>query len=200
MPRSSNTTSVKVDKYNQNQAKVSPLTWVAIAGFFVSIILILVLLTPNNQEKILEAYEAYGVTTMPENHPLYSLKYDGSLFKKGLEDVIADDEVVILYIGYAACPACQAHITAISTYFTSTGMNEYVDRIYYMDTSNDLNGFNALSAAFEEIVDSTPQLVIFINGEIVDIYNAQGVNPSDATAINRAIRTFYEDGIDLINA
>ncbi|OHE26676.1 MAG: hypothetical protein A2Z84_07880 [Tenericutes bacterium GWA2_35_7] len=69
-----------------------------------------------------------------------------------------------------------------------------------MDTSNDLNGFNALSAAFEEIVDSTPQLVIFINGEIVDIYNAQGVNPSDATAINRAIRTFYEDGIDLINA
>ena len=65
MPRSSNTTSVKVDKYNQNQAKVSPLTWVAIAGFFVSIILILVLLTPNNQEKILEAYEAYGVTTMP---------------------------------------------------------------------------------------------------------------------------------------
>ena len=49
-----------------------------------------------------------GVTTMPEDHPLYQVTYD--LFKKGLKDILEKEEVVILYIGYAACPNCQTHV------------------------------------------------------------------------------------------
>lgn len=198
MPRSSNSTSVKVDKYN-NQAKVPLAVWLSIAGFFVVILGLLVIFTPNNQEKIYEAYTAYGVTTMPEDHPLYQVKYEGGLFRKGLEDILADEELVVVYFGFAACPGCQAHVTPISTYFTSTGMNEYVDKVYYLDVSQETKGFDVLRAEFTEIQTTTPQIAFFMNGELVEIYVATEANAPDATQINRNIRDFYNNSIDLIN-
>ncbi len=200
MARTANAKPAKIDKYNKNQSNVSPFTWISIAGFFLAIIVLLIVLTPNNPEKILKAYEAYGVTTMPEDHPLYQIKYEGSLFKKGLKDIIEKEEVVIVYIGYAACPGCQTHVTPISTYFTSTGMNQYTDKVYYMDVTADIKGFEALSAAHAGFATSTPQIALFINGEMVKLYAAANADTSTSTMINRNIRNFYEDGIDLINA
>lgn len=200
MPRSSNSAPVKVDKYNQNQATIHPITWAAIGGFFVVILALLLIFSPNNQERIYNAYTAYGVTELPKDHPLYQVDYEGGLFKKGLEDIIEKDEVVVLLIGFAACPGCQSHVAPLSKYFESTGMNEYVDRIYYLDTTKDLNGFEKLAATYPEIVETTPQIILFINGELVKLYTPDQADTSTETAINRNMRDFFEDSIDLINA
>ncbi len=199
MARSNTAKPVKVDKYNKNQNKVHPITWISIAGFFVIILAIFLIFSPTNQEKIYKAYTAMGVTTMPEDHPLYQVTYDGSLFKKGLKDILEKEEVVILYIGYAACPNCQSHVTPISTYFSSTGMNEYTDHVYYLDTTQDVKGFDALAAKYSQIVDSTPQIMVFVDGEIVKLYTPETADTSTPALINRNMRTFYEDSIALIN-
>jgi len=198
MPRSSNSAPVKVDKYN-NQAKVPLAVWLSIAGFFVVVLALLAIFTPNNQEKIYNAYTTFGVTTMPKDHPLYQVKYDGGLFRKGLSDILEDEEVVIVYFGFASCPGCQAHVTPISTYFTSTGMNDYVDRVYYLDVSQETKGFDTLRAEFSQIQTTTPQIALFIDGQLVEIYVATEANASNATQINRNIRDFYENSIDKIN-
>lgn len=197
MPRSSNSINVKVDKYNQNQAKVSPITWIAIGGFFVVILALLLIFSPNNPERIYNAYTAYGVTDLSKDHPLYQVSYEGGLFKKGLEDIIEKEEVVVVFIGYAACPGCQAHVAPLSKYFDSTGMGEYVDKVYYLDTTKDLEGYNSLAAKYSQIVETTPQIALIIDGELVKIYvPAENLT---ATDINRNMRTFFEDSIDLIN-
>lgn len=200
MPRSSNTAPVKVDKYNQNQAKIHPITWAAIGGFFVVILVLVLIFSPNNQERIYNAYTAYGVTDLSKDHPLYQLDYDGSLFKKGIEDVIEKEEVVVLFVGFAACPGCQSHVAPLSSYFESTGMDEYVDRIYYLDTTKDLKGYEKLAEKYSEIVETTPQIVLFIDGELVKLYTPDQADTSTPAAINRNMRNFFEDSIDLINA
>ena len=199
MPRSSNKAPIKVDKYSQAQPKVSPITWISIAGFFVVVLALVLIFSPNNKEKIYNAYTAYGVTELSKDHPFYEANYEGGLFSKGIEDAIAKDDVVLVYIGYAACTGCQAHIVPFANYFESTGMNEYVDKIYYLDVSADTKGFEALAAKYSAIVDSTPQLVLFINGEYADIYAAANEDTSSTTKINSNVRNFYEDAIDLIN-
>ncbi|MDY0295472.1 MAG: hypothetical protein RBQ71_06660 [Acholeplasmataceae bacterium] len=199
MPRSSNKAPIKVDKYSQAQPKVSPITWISIAGFFVVILAIIFIFSPNNQEKIYNAYTTYGVEDLPKDHPFYQVDYNGGLFKKGLEDLLEKEEVVILYIGYAQCSGCQAHIVPFATYFESTGMNEYVDKVYYMDVTQDGKGFEALAAKYAGIVDSTPQLILFINGEMADIYAAANADTSSTALINSNVRNFYEDAIDIIN-
>lgn len=198
MPRANNSKPIKIDKY-ANSPKVPLAVWLSIAGFFVVVLTLLVIFTPNNQEKIYNAYTTYGVTTMPKDHPLYQVKYDNGLFRKGLADILEDEEVVIVYFGFAACPGCQAHVTPISTYFLSTGMNEYVDRVYYLDVSQETKGFDALRAANTEIQTTTPQMALFIDGELVEIYVATEANASNATQINRNIRDFYENSILKIN-
>lgn len=200
MPRSSNKQAVKVDKYKQNQTQIHPITWISIAGFFVVILAIFLIFSPSNQEKTYKAYTAYGVTTMPEDHPLYQVNFKSTLFKKGLDKLIDKEDVVVLYIGYAACTSCQSHVTPISTYFTSTGMNEYVDRVYYLDPSQDTDGFYALSALYSQILESTPQIMVFIDGELVKLYTPETADTSTTAMINRNIRTFYEDAIKLIIA
>ncbi|MDY0074710.1 MAG: hypothetical protein WC992_02530 [Acholeplasmataceae bacterium] len=200
MPRSSNKAPVKIDKYNQAEPKIHPVTWISIASFFVIIIALLIIFTPNNQEKIYKAYTTYGVTTLPKDHPLYQVSYDGSLFRKGAKDIIEDNEVVILYIGYAQCPDCQSHITPFSTYFESTGMDEYVSRIYYIDVTQDPKGTEALVTAHPEFKDTTPQIALFINGEVAHIYVASEHDISTSQKINQNVRGFYEEAIDLINA
>lgn len=199
MPSSSKKAPIKVDKYSQTKPKVHPLTWISIAGFFVVVLLLIVIFSPSNQEKIYNAYSVYGVEDLPKDHPLYQVNYEGGLFKKGIEDLIASEEVVILYIGYAACTGCQAHVVPISTYFVSTGMNEYTDKVYYLDVSADTKGFAELATKYSEVVDSTPQIMVFINGEFADIYAAGETDSSTPTVINSNIRNFYENAIELIN-
>lgn len=199
MPRSKNTAPIKVDKYSKAQPQVSPITWISIAGFFVVILAIILIFSPNNPEKIYNAYTAYGVEGLPKDHPFYQMDYEGGFLKTGLEDLIEKEEVVILYIGYAQCTGCQAHIVPFATYFESTGMNDYTDKVYYMDVTQDGKGFEALAAKYSQIVDSTPQLIIFINGELADIYAAANADTSTTALINSNIRNFYEDAIDLIN-
>lgn len=190
---------VKIDKYNRNQAPIHPITWITIASIFVVILGIIIIFSPNNQERIYNAYVANGVTTLPKDHPLKQVTYNGGLFQKGLKKIIEQEEVVILYIGYPQCPGCQSHITPVATYFKSTGMDDYTDYVYYIDVVNDTKGFETLRSNYSLIQTATPQIALFINGELVDIYNAAISNPTTTQQINAAISGFYTKAIGLIN-
>lgn len=190
---------VKIDKYNKSQAPIHPITWITIASIFVVILGIIIIFTPNNQEKIYNAYVANGVTTLSKDHPLKQVTYNGGLFQKGLKKIIEQEEVVVLYIGYAQCPGCQSHITPVANYFNSTGMNQYTDHVYYIDIVQDTKGFEILRSQYALIQAATPQIALFINGELVDIYNAAISNPTTPQQINAAISGFYTKAIGLIN-
>lgn len=193
-----NIKKVKIDKYNQGN-KISPVTLYAILGFAVVVFALIAIFSPSNEEKIYNAYRAYGVTTLSEDHPFYQVDFDGGLFSKGVEDYIKSGEPTIVILGFAACGGCQAHITPFATYFESTGVNELVDRVYYYDVSVDQKGFAELQGMFPEIPGSTPQIILFMDGEIVEHYYATTENATDATTINRNIRDFYEAVVTAIN-
>ncbi len=189
---------VRIDKYNQGN-KISPMTYYALIGFVVVVFAIVAIFSPSNQEKIYNAYAAYGVTTLPEDHPFYQVDYNGGLFSKGVEDYIASGEPTIVILGFAACGGCQSHITPFATYFESTGVSDLVDRVYYYDVSVDQKGFAELQGMFPEIPGSTPQILLFMDGEIVEHYYATTENATNATDINRNVRDFYEAVLTAIN-
>lgn len=193
-----NIKKVRVDKYSQGN-RISPATLYAMLGFIVVVFAIIAIFSPSNQEKIYNAYQAYGVTTLPEDHPFYQVDYDGGLFSKGVEDYITSGEPTIVVLGFASCGGCQAHITPFATYFESTGVSEFIDRVYYYDVSVDQKGFAEFQGMFPEIPGSTPQIILFMDGEIVAHYFATTENATNATDINRNVRDFYEDALELIN-
>ena len=82
------------------------------------------------------------------------------------------EEIVIVYIGSAECPSCQVHIGAFQKYFASEGFDDYVSQIYYLNSNNDLEGVTTMSELYPEVVASTPQLVVFKDGAVVN-YDAK---------------------------
>ncbi len=183
-----NVKKVKVDKYSKVEPKVHPITIASIVGFFVVVFGLILIFQPTNQEKIYDAYALYNVE-ITEDHPFYQVDYSGGLFKKGLKKIISQEEVVVVYVGFAACPACQTHVKGFESYYNSEGLVDHVSRIYYIDPTQNQGDFENFQEAFPEILNTTPQILVFMDGEIVETYT-----PGESTVqtdINRSIRDFY---------
>ncbi len=186
------------DKYTKVEPKIHPITIIAIVSFFVIIVTLIFVFKPKDQTVIYTAYEPYATSDFTEDHPFVSASYESKLFNRGLDKIIVKEEIVILYMGFPGCPSCQKHIGAFEKYFYSTGFDEYVSKIYYLNASEKPDDANALIADFTDIEATTPQLLIFHNGELIAIF--EPISSEDSVAINRSVRDFYEDAIDLINA
>ncbi|MBU1093071.1 MAG: hypothetical protein KKH01_01270 [Firmicutes bacterium] len=186
------------DKYTKVEPKIHPITIIAIVSFFVVVLAIIFIFKPSDQTVIYKAYEPYATSDFTEDHPFVTVAYDSKLFNKGLDKILSEDEIVILYIGYPTCPSCQAHIGAFEKYFYSEGFDAYANQIYYMDPNDDLDSVNLVIENYPDVEATTPQLLVFQNGELISIFTP--LSSEDATAINRSVRDFYLDAIDLINA
>jgi len=180
--------AIKVDKYSKVEPKVHPITIVSIVGFFVIIFGLLLIFQPSNQEKIQDAYALYNVT-ITDDHPFYQVDYSGGLFKQGLKRIISKDDVVVVYVGFASCPACQTHIKGFESYYRSEGLDDHVSTIYYLDPTQNQGDFVKFQEAFPQISNSTPQLLVFIDGELVRQFTPG--QSTVQTEINRNIRDFY---------
>ena len=185
------------DKYNKVAPKVHPLTYVSIIGFLVIVFGIIFALRPSNEELIYLAYEATATSDFTEDHPFYQVQYDSSLFKVGLDKIIDKNEIVLVYVGYSACQSCQAHIGAFQKYFYSQNFDDVVSTIYYFNVQEDQEGFNEFRVDFPEVLTSTPQLLVFQNGVIIQSFTP--VSTEDTQALNRSVRDFYDEAIVLIN-
>lgn len=185
------------DKYTKVEPKIHPLTLFTIIGFLVVVIGLIFIFKPQDDTVIYAAYQATATSDFTEEHPFVTVSYDGNLFKKGLDKIIAKEEVVIVYIGSAECPSCQAHIGAFQKYFTSEGFDDYVSQIYYLNANNDLEGVTTMSELYPEILVETPQLVVFKDGEVVATFSP--VSGDDAILINRSVRDFYREAVLAVN-
>lgn len=179
---------VKVDKYTKVEPKIHPITIASIVGFFVVIFGLLLIFQPTNQEKIYDAYALYNIE-ITEDHPFYQVNYRGGLFKKGLSKIIEQEEVVVVYVGFASCPACQTHVVGFESYYHSEGLDEHISQIYYIDPTQNQGDFENFQKAFLDIQNTTPQILVFMDGEIVLTYSPG--ESTEQTEINRSIRDFY---------
>ncbi len=185
------------DKYTKVEPKIHPITLYSIIGFFVISISLIFILQPNNQDVVYASYETSATADFTEDHPFYQVTYDGSLFHRGLDTILKKDEVVALYLGSPECPSCVAHIGAFEKYFNSEGFDEYVTRIYYINATEDAAGMTKLMELYPEVANTTPQLIVFMNGEVIDTF--EPVSGDDATLINRSVRDYYQDVIAVID-
>ncbi|MDO9628630.1 MAG: thioredoxin family protein [Acholeplasmataceae bacterium] len=187
-----NVKKIKIDKYNKVEPKVHPITIASIIGFFVIVFGLILIFQPTNQEKIAKSYELYNIE-LTEDHPFYQVTYGSKLFKRGLDKIIAKEEVVVVYVGFPSCPACQTHIKGFESYFRSENVEDYTSKIYYINPNENVADFVKFQTAFPSIINSTPQLLVFIDGELVTQFS-----PGSSTAqtdINRSIRDFYRAAV-----
>lgn len=184
------------DKYTKVKPKVHPLTISAVVGFFVIIIALIIVLQPSNEKSIYNAYSPFSTNDLTEDHPFFEVSYKSTLFKKGLKAIIEDEALVFVYVGSPDCTSCQAHIGAFQKYYDSLGMNDYVDTIYYINPSSIGDQFNDFVTDYEGVEEVTPQLIVFQNGEILDQFEV--VSAEDTQLLNRSVRDFYEEVIDLL--
>jgi hypothetical protein len=194
MARNKKVKKVKIDKYSKVEPEISKWTIIGVVGFIVVMALLVIFSMPNNQQKIYNAYKPYVTSThFTKDHPFYQLN------TKQVRNRIEKDEIFILYIGNERCQACVASIGAFQRYFYSEGMDLHVKHIYYFVPQNDPDGTEKLAIDYPLIGDFTPQLILFINGEIVLSYQPPQVqNPTDQM-INTAVKKFFVDGLKLIN-
>ena len=114
-------------KYNSLEPQVSKWTYIIIGFVFVLIVGLLIGLQPSNKEKIFASYDAVSSEDFTEDHPFYEVSYRSSLFNKGLDKILENEEVVFLYVGYNGCAPCNAHIGAFQKYFYSENLDDVVD-------------------------------------------------------------------------
>jgi hypothetical protein len=184
--------------YNQVKPKVPK---EVIYGFLAFVVVLFGLFLTTLQSNKAKIYDIYSTTAaaITEDHPFYELSYNGGLFREGLKDKIENKETFILYIGSPLCPACVQTIGRVETFFSdvNVGVNDQFDQIYYY---NDFVGGQASGdrKAFLEgvpsVVRTTPQLLLFVNGEIVLRYIAPDQNGNIATNV----RNFFLDAKNLL--
>jgi hypothetical protein len=177
------------DKYKKVTTKVHPLTYVGILGFIIVIVGLILIFRPTEQEKIYASYinmENIDKEAFTKDHPFDQIKYKSTLFNKGLEDVIDEKEYVLLYIGTPACAACVNNIGAFQYYYEQYEMDNYFDRIYYVNSSEDVSGVRTLNEEYQQITDTTPQLIVFQDGEILTVLTFNNTN------VNQNVFLFYQ--------
>ena len=185
-------------KYNPIEPQVSKWTYIAIAGIFVLILGLVIGLQPSNSKKVYDAYKNFASADFTEDHPFVEVSYRNKLFSSGLEKIIDQDEIVILYVGYNQCQSCIAHIGAFQKYFYSVGLSDKVDQIYYFNALANQKDFAALQTNLEGITGETPQLLVYLNGKLEMVFTVQSAD--NTQVINNSVKTFFEQVLAKINA
>ncbi|MFU8793295.1 MAG: hypothetical protein ACNA7K_04645 [Acholeplasmataceae bacterium] len=141
----------------------------------------------SNKASIYDSYKDTATSDFTENHPFYQVNYKDRLFGRGLESIIAEEDVVIIFIGFATCPACQQHIGVFERTFYSEGMDHYTDTFYYHNIVADQAGYEAFRLAHTQVLGSVPQLLVFREGIFMGSYS-----PSEIMQpIDMAVRDFF---------
>jgi hypothetical protein len=166
-------------------------------GVVLAVILSLFLLTlRSNEQRIYDIYEE-ARADLSTDHPFYEVTFNGSLFNESLESRINSGELILLYIGSPQCPACVQTIGTVSDYFFSEGLDELTSNIYYYEdfagvaASRDRNAF---LEAYPDITRSTPQVIAFLDGEIIARYQA----PTEGVTIERQVKNFFTAVLDQV--
>ena len=184
-------------KYNALEPQVSKWTYIIIASVMVVIIGLLIILQPSNQDKIFASYDPVANDDFTEDHPFYEVSYRSSLFNQGLDKILEKEDVVFLYVGSNTCQSCVAHIGAIQKYFYSENVDEKVNQIYYYNAVKNEKDFIALFDNVTGITESTPQLLLIVDGEISLKFTVQSAD--NAQLINSSVRQFFVDALKEIN-
>lgn len=188
------------DKYNVVEPKVPVGILATIASAIVVVLILVFIAIPSNSEKIYAAYTNTANDYFTENHPYVGI--DGNK----VERFINNGDTFLLFISSADCESCQTHIGTIEKYFQDDDyvasvddvmINDLFDEIYYLDAVDDSEGFTNVYENVDGIDDSTPQLVLVIDGEIVLSFNANASTTDQNRNTN--VRTFFEDVIVAIN-
>lgn len=175
------------DKYNQVEPKISTGILVSIiASVVITIVLVLIAL-PSNSEKIYNDYVNTADDYFTEDHPYYEVK------ASKIERMIDGEETFVLFISSPDCQACQLHIGTIQRYFESTGAIDEFDMIYYLNPLKDAEGFERLVDAQDHMSSATPQMFVFVNGELTEAFDANLSTTEQSRNTN--VRTFFEDAI-----
>ena len=187
------------DKYNVVEPKVSIGIVVSIVAFIAVALILILVAIPSNSERIYAAYADTANEYFTEDHPFYEI--NGSK----VERMVDKEETFLLLISSSDCTACQSLIGTLERYFqdpekvaTVDGVkiNELFDEIYYLSPLDDPSGYADVIQNIDALVDATPQLVLFMNGEIVETYNTGG---TDTQTINAYVRDFYEAVITAVS-
>jgi len=185
------------DKYSKIEPKISKITIIVIIGIILLVAGIMISFKPTNSELVFSSYSGLASDEFTEDHPFHKVTFEGSFLNKGLETIIKNNEIVVVFISFPDCPACQSHIGAIQKYFDSEGINEYVSTIHYLNPIDDKEGFDLFDEAYIEVIDTTPQILVFKNGEIVQTFIFQSADVS--TIINRSVRDFFRDAKEVLS-
>lgn len=183
-------------KYNALEPQVSKWTYIIIGFIIVLIIGLLIGLQPSNHEKIFLSYDLVANEDFTEDHPFYEVSYRSSLFDKGLDKILEEEEIVFLFVGYNSCAPCNAHIGAFQKYFFSENVDDVVDRIYYFNAMANEKDYYALYDNVVGVGEETPQLLLIINGEIVKKFTVQSAD--NLQIINSSVKTFFIDALEEI--
>lgn len=184
--------------YNQVKPKVPKEVLYGFLAFVVVLFVLYLTTLQSNEAKILDIYST-TTATITEDHPFYELTYNGGLFSEGLKDKIANKETFILYIGSPFCPACVQTIGQVETFFSddNVGVSETINQIFYYNdfvggaASGDRNDF---LEGVPSIVRTTPQLLLFVDGEVVLTYTA----PAQGGNIATNVRNFFLDAKNVL--
>jgi len=179
------------DKYNKLEPKVPKEVKYALLGFVALLIALFFIIKPTNQEKVYSAF-AFVTTSsdFTEDHPFYEVSY-----KKLMKKIESEDYVFVL-IGSPESEETAAYIGAYQKYFENENVDDYVDYIYYYNPTDEEDNLTTLSEDYEMVEYLNNQLVLFIDGEAVVAFEANGT--TDEQLMNRATRDFFEDAIAAI--
>ena len=177
-------------KYQQVKPKVPKEVLFGLIGVLVVVVGLILLTLRSNEQRIFDAYEVTAAT-ITEEHPFYEVTYEGTLFNEGFKDIITNERLVILYLGSPLCSFCVSTIGEVEKYFYSQGFDAFVENVYYYSDfpGNDITSDRqAMLDDFPNIERSTPQVIAFLDGEIILEY----VQPEDENYA-RAVFNFFED-------
>lgn len=179
------------DKYNKVEPKVSLGILISLAAFIVVALTLILIALPSNRERIYTSYEATAnLDYFTEDHPYYEIN------ASKVEKYINRGDTFLLLISSSDCTSCQSHIGTIQRYYESTGADALLDQIYYYTPKDDAEGLNRLMELSPDILDLTPQLILFVDGEVVLSLDAN-LSTTEQTK-NTNVRSFFEDAIALI--
>lgn len=179
------------DKYNKVEPQISMGIIVSIVAILAVVLTLVFIAIPSNSEKIYAAYKNTADTEyFTEDHPFYEINANK------VDRLVNNNETFLLLISSSDCQSCQQHIGTFQRYYEYTGADLLFDQINYLSPLDDPSGYARLVEDYEDIQDATPQLFLFVNGEIVLSFDAS-LSTTDQ-ARNTNVRTFFEDAINLV--
>ncbi len=184
------------DKYSKVEPKIHPITIAVIIGVLILVVGIVFSFQPSDRQVIYDAYVLGANDDFSEEHPFQKVTFEGSLFNKGLDERLEQEGIVVVFVSFPECPSCLAHIGAIQKYFFSEGFDEHVDSIYYLNPTEDNEGFEMFAEAYSEVGTTTPQLLVFQDGVVIATFTPQSSDV--ATVINRSLRDFFQEALTKI--